>query len=368
MRIAFVDLTRWDYTAETPYTRPLGGSQSALCYLAAELACLGHQVYLFNATQHVGVSRGVTCAPLSKVSDATWKQIDVVVVQNWAKLAVDLRPRLGSHTRLLLWTQHADDQPAIRALADPRFRYAHDGFVFVSDWQRRRYQQQYGIEEQRSVVLRNAIAPPFELQFQPGESVLDAKHSPLVLAYTSTPFRGLEVLVDVFPQIAAEVPGCSLRVYSSMQVYQMNADQDSAEFGALYDRCRSTPGIEYVGSLPQVRLAAALRGVALLAYPNTFAETSCISVMEAMASGCHVITSNLGALPETTAGFATLIPVSNDWSLYREQFVAATVQTLRQLTTNRTPSDLHLQNQVKHMNEQQTWKRRAYEWHSWLTA
>ena len=36
-------------------------------------------------------------------------------------------------------------------------------------------------------------------------------------------------------------------------------------------------GVEYVGSVSQVELAAALKGAMVLAYPNTFAETSCIS-------------------------------------------------------------------------------------------
>ena len=40
MRIAFLDTNELDYTADTPYRQPLGGSQSAICYLAAELAQL----------------------------------------------------------------------------------------------------------------------------------------------------------------------------------------------------------------------------------------------------------------------------------------------------------------------------------------
>ena len=41
MNIAFLDSIGWDYDVSTPYERPLGGSQSALAYLAAELARRG---------------------------------------------------------------------------------------------------------------------------------------------------------------------------------------------------------------------------------------------------------------------------------------------------------------------------------------
>jgi hypothetical protein len=41
-------------------------------------------------------------------------------------------------------------------------------------------------------------------------------------------------------------------------------------------------------------------------YPNTYPETCCTSILEAMAHRCNVISSELGAIPETSNGFANL--------------------------------------------------------------
>jgi hypothetical protein len=59
MRIVFVDLSRWKYTVETPYERAMAGSQSALCYLATELARLGHSITVLNGSETASESRGV---------------------------------------------------------------------------------------------------------------------------------------------------------------------------------------------------------------------------------------------------------------------------------------------------------------------
>jgi len=37
MKLAFLDPVDWDYTPFSPLERPMGGSQSAICYLTPEL-------------------------------------------------------------------------------------------------------------------------------------------------------------------------------------------------------------------------------------------------------------------------------------------------------------------------------------------
>jgi glycosyltransferase involved in cell wall biosynthesis len=366
VQIAFVDFVPWDYTIQTAYDKPLGGSQSALCYLAEELAARGHEVQLINNAALPGVSRGVVSLPISKASGDVWKRFDAVVLLNSVKPGLSIRPMLRADARLIAWIQHAHEQPAVQPLARDEVRRVFDGFALLSDWQRGSFERSFSLDPQRIRVMRNAIGPAFRDLFPSGANLVGAKVRPPVLAYTSTPFRGLDLLVHSFPAIRKEASGATLRVYSSMHVYQASDESDMDQYGRLYDLCRDTPGIDYVGALPQPELAKQLRDVTMLAYPNHFAETSCIAVMEAMASGCLIVTSDLGALPETTSGFARLVPVSDDWLAYCDRFVDEAVKALEQFDKNPDEINDLLTRQVAYVNAECTWPRRADEWEQWL--
>ena len=381
MKIAFIDFSNWDYKVESPYQIPLGGSQSAMCYLAEALAGLGHEVFLFNNTSAPGLSRGVQCLSFNLVSARLLQSLDALIVSNVAGEGIGLRSRLGKQTRLVLWTQQVPTLQIMQGLQDRATQDAYDRIVFVSEWQRHLCIEHFGLEPARTAVLRNAIAPAFAGLFAENALIVPHKSQPPVLAYTSTPFRGLDLLVDIFPRIREAVPGTRLKVFSSKKVYQLDRDLDESFYGSLYEKCRQTEGIEYVGSLPQPELARELRSVTALAYANTFKETSCIAVVEAMASGCLVVTSDLAALPETSAGFARLVSVADvhtfsdvrdwqfsqkqDWQAYGDRFVETTVQLLRECDRGEI-SEIFLRRMVDYINSSCTWPVRAREWEQWL--
>lgn len=373
VRIAFADLSGWDIHAGSVASMPMGGSQAAACYLAQALAKQGHEVFFLCNTTAPGIYEGVSCLSWrsTHVTQLAALACDAVVCLLGATFGPEFRAAVGAKPKLILWTQHSYDQESVQSLGDPRVRESYDAIALVSEWQRAEFVPRFSLTPERVGVLRNAPAPSFLELFGDEEAILSAKASPPILAYTSTPYRGLDLLLDVFPAIRAAVPDVRLRVFSSMQVYQIAPVLDHLQHGVRYQRCRTMPGVEYVGSLPQPALAAEMRAVTMLAYPNTFAETSCITAMEAMAAGCHVVTSALGALPETTAGFARLVPVELgklDWAMYREKFVAAAVEVLREHRRAGPSVEERLRQQVMFMHEHGTWDRRAREWVRWLEA
>jgi tetratricopeptide (TPR) repeat protein len=367
LRIALACYYPQPVRTETPYEKPLGGSESALCYLAEALAGQGQEVFLLNAGGAAGLSRGVPCLPLNGAAFQRLPALDALVVQNCAGHGRALRAAVGPRTRLIFWSQHADDQPAVQPLRDAGERRAYDAFILVSDWQREQYLKQFGLEPSRVVVLRNGIGPAFARLFAEEESITATKSRPPVLAYTSTPYRGLDRLLEAFPRIREAVPDTTLEVYSSWQIYGVPEAEDQARLGALYQQCREMEGVTYVGPVPQPELAQRLRRVAVLAYPNSYAETSCIAVLEALAAGCLVVTSALGALPETAAGFARLVPCEEDRAAYLERFVAETVAALEQVTAPEAAAlEGSLRRQVDHVNAESAWPILAGRWTEWL--
>ena len=211
------------------------------------------------------------------------------------------------------------------------------------------------------MAIGNAISPFFENMFSSAEDLLAAKQNRAV--YASMPFRGLDLLVEVMGRARGKV---ELDVYSSMRAYQ----DDDKDWNALYDRSRRNPRIRYHGGVGQQALADAFRGAAFLAYPSTFIESYCIVAQEAMAAGLKVISNDLGALPETTMGFADLLPRSGQERCSREDHIAGFTALLEknEAAFQRDPrawAELRFA-QAESVNRQCTWARRAAQWETFL--
>jgi glycosyltransferase involved in cell wall biosynthesis len=363
MRIVFIDLVGWQYTVETPYERGFGGSQSALCYLATELARLGHSITILNGSTAASESRGVRIANISALNSPEFLAgVDVGVVLNGA-FAHMLRRDLRVTIPLVLWNQHANDVPAIHDLRRQRERKNWNAFAFVSEWQRQIFEKSFWIPVEKSRVMRNGVSPAFAEC--PNSPPWFMTGQPPVLFYTSTPYRGLDVLLNAFPRVRAAVPDTRLRIDSSMGVYQIEPEADACR--SLYDLARSMDGVEYVGSIGQARLAQELTGAAALAYPSTFPETSCITAIEAMAAGAAVFTTRLGALPETTQGHAAMVDWQPDKTKLAENFAAMVIQALRDMREYPEVATAQREKRLEYIRKNYLWPDRAKQWAEWLT-
>lgn len=295
MKLLFLSDQSIRFTAATPLTEPLGGTESATAYLAAQLAANGHDVTLMAALPAGTPSRvlGVRHLAYGGVPDSAFfarEAFDAVITVGAPALARQLKTSAPAALHFH-WLHALPDQPGMQPLRDAAGFI--DCAVFVSDIQRRMVGYAGAAQ-----VIGNGIAPAFENLFASAAELRAAKENRA--AYTSTPFRGLNVLRQSFAEakLATE-----LDIYTGMRLYQQGEEQ----FTALYDAVRATPGCHLHGALAQPELAQRLKRNAFLFYPCTYAETYCIAALEAIAAGLRVVSTHLGALPETTLGFADLL-------------------------------------------------------------
>ena len=192
----------------------------------------------------------------------------------------------------ILWFQDTSKDQEVQFLKKKEERDKYERFVFPSDWSLEKYHLDLGIEYEKSIVLKNAIEP-IPTHTKP-------KEGPTRLTYISTPHRGLDVLIAAFR--AMKLENVVLDIYSSFKIYGWEGTDDQNQ--PLFDACRDTPNVNYHGTVSNDEIRSVLQQTHILAYPNIYKETACISVIEAMSAGCVVVCPNLAVLPETCANFA----------------------------------------------------------------
>lgn len=214
------------------------------------------------------------------------------------------RPRELDESKIrVLWCHDLPEDPESSNFRDPAWRDKFHKFVFVSHWQYHRYNLFHGLPlDDKSIVIDHGITPaPLECMKKPDDGKIH-------LAYTSTPQRGLEILVPVFERLVETNPDIHLHVYSSFKIYGW--DDADKSYEELYEKIRNHPNMTYHGFTPNDQLRDELNKYHIFAYPSIWTETSCIAMLEAMSAGLVCVHSNLGALPETSGGLNVMYNVN----------------------------------------------------------
>lgn len=203
------------------------------------------------------------------------------------------RPReLEADKIRVFWCHDLPEDPESKKFQDRKFQDSFHKFVFISHWQYQRYQLFHGIPyDNKSIILETGIEPaPI--------TCLEKPEGPIRLVYTSTPQRGLEILIPVFEKLAEIHSDIHLDVFSSFKIYGWE-DLDK-QYEPLYDKVRNHPQMTYHGFVPNVDLKEHLNKSHIFAYPSIWYETSCRAMLEAMSAGLVCVHPNLAALPETS--------------------------------------------------------------------
>jgi glycosyltransferase involved in cell wall biosynthesis len=192
--------------------------------------------------------------------------------------------------------------------------------LVLSEYAREAAQRYYpAVPKERFVLTRNGIDPSL-FQIEPHKEGCK-------VVYSSSPDRGLDRLLDYWPDIREIAPDAELHVYYGFDTWEKISEvrQDQAakmQIGFYRFRMKkmAEQGVFSHGRVGQEELARAYLGASMWLYPTNFHETSCITAMEAQAAMALPITSKLGALAETVK-HGWLVDPPNTRMGYKEEFL-----------------------------------------------
>uniref|UniRef100_H3HC89 protein O-GlcNAc transferase n=1 Tax=Phytophthora ramorum TaxID=164328 RepID=H3HC89_PHYRM len=287
----------WAQWGPSSLNTGLGGSEEAVVFLSRELQKLGYWVEIYGDPSPQDVS--------------TPDQADEDTVRWYPHYAYDIEDRgvdifvawryhismaMGKAARKKYLWMH--DLPQEDAKQSPELLHNADGIFCLSDLHTSAFPESL---QSKITVITNAVDPSF---FVNGPNHADR------FVYGSAPTRGLYTLLRVWPRIRESIPSAELSVFYGFRpafikwgnANMVNFTEWMTEMNRLLTE---TPGVRYVGLVDHAQLAKEYSYAGFYLYPTTFSETSCISLMKAMANGAVPITSRFpaSALPETVGEY-----------------------------------------------------------------
>ena len=228
---------------------------------------------------------------------------------------------------------HLHDLPADPETNHLKNSSSRDRFhklVFCGHWQYNQYINVLGIPTTGKCAVINTPITPIDYVSKPKDEIR--------LIYTSTPQRGLALLVPVFVELAKKYPNIKLDVFSSFSIYGW--DQADEQFRELFDVCRGHPQINYHGAQPNEVVREYLQRAHIFAYPSIWQECNSRSLIEAMSAGCLCLHPNLAGLSDTSGGITTMYQFVEDPNAHANLFYVMLDKSIQNVNNESTQSYL----------------------------
>lgn len=309
------------WNPDTMRASGLGGSETAVVEMSKRLVSRGHNVRVFGDCKgKEGVFEGVDFLHYDR-----YKGVDCdVLIASRRPQALDDEYEAKCKASLC-WVHDVGCGPALTHSRALRV----DRFLCLSQWHKGHFLGVHKcVHPDQVIVTRNGI----------DLSRFDklVVRNPLRAVYSSSPDRGMEVVVRLWPNVRARVPGAELHVFYGFHNWEVAAasvgDQGQLDLIGRLKQMLSDygqHGVHFHGRVDQVRLAEEFLASGVWAYSTWFSETSCLTAMEAQAAGLRIVTSPIAALNETVGDRGAMIP--GDWlsADYAIGFENAVVEALQ---------------------------------------
>ncbi len=297
-----------DWSPESLNKGGIGGSETAVIELTKRFVKHGWKVTVFNQGGHP--PEGRTFDGVEYQNFWTFNvEDDFDVVWVWRTPAFfdyDVKARL----KIL------DLHDVMNPLEFTKERLARMDKIFVKTQYHRSLLPD--IPDDKFVIVGNGI----DLDRFKGKQEKD----PYRFCYTSSPNRGLDLLLKMWPKIKSALPEATLHVYYGWKTYYEleKHNPERIMWMKKVQEQMNQDGVVDHGRVGQQELAQDLLKTAFWLYPTYFPEIDCITAKEMQAAGVVPITSGFAALEESQQSGVKLKGDVYD-PAWQEQYVTAVI-------------------------------------------
>ena len=282
-------------------------------------------------------------------------RVDPELLQNFQIIPSRVRNLRDDKIRIM-WLHDLPWDPETNHLKDESSRSRFHKIVYCGHWQMTQYQNFLGIpHDQKTSVIETAIVP-FDY--------VEKSKNEIRLVYTSTPQRGLEILIPVFEALAEKYDNIVLDVFSSFKIYGWE-DADK-QFESLYERCRQHPKINYHGFAPNSVVREHVQKAHIHAYPSIWLECNSKSLIEAMSAGAMCVHPNYGGLVDTAGGLTTMYNWDLDKNIHANIFYQALDQAVSVIHQDQVQNYLRFVKQ--YADGRYNWNKISNQWTGMLNG
>ena len=319
----------------------LGGSEIAATHVAHQLAHFGHQVYVSGSVKAERYDT-VTWLPTRDLHRNHSDQFDVIIAVNYIHAAVEFK---DWHAKKIFWAHNTDYHKWYKGeLLEHSEQYLEwfDRFVCLTEWHREEWCNRYDILPEEVQIIGNGI--------EPSSYIGKPKKKKNSFIWSSAPERGLEELLNHWPNIRYNIPDATLDIYTpSYALDQLNHMTDKLELLRSH-------GVSSHGNVSQQDLHKAMLKAEFWPYLTQYEETYCITALEMQYAGVLPVASTTAALAETVYSGIKLD--------YNETVFHLVIELLKKTSQELKAKSVK---EAYQWAKIQTWQARALEWHNFLS-
>lgn len=306
----------------------IGGSEEAIINLSRELVKLGMDVTVFNnCGEQAGIYDGVKYRNVIEFNPNDTYNILISWRSNIFENSIKAKKRI-------VWLH---DMPNIDCSDDNMKKI--DRIVVLS--------QYHASLLPKTVPMDKVFVSTNGINAEDFVGLEHVQREPHRVIYASSYNRGLEQLLEMWPDVRKEVPDATLHVYYGWDTYDAFVRQGFVKDDGFKDKIEKLmrqDGVFHHGRVGHKELLKEYRKASFLAYPCTYAgEINCIALTKAIACGCYAVTNDYAVMKERN-----VFPAVSD-----ENFKGALIFAL-----NHAKSNINIEQYIK----DNSWEAVAKDW------